>query len=339
MHRHATFPLTVIATLAAVGCGPSEQEVELERRLANSTGKLEALEGRLARIGELEKLIEKMSQRQGELEKQLVQTKASADQIKAEKDRLKAENDRLKKQTVITPRVNTVRRPIQTRPTTPRVSLLDHLAAKVQLAPGQKERVGELLKQGLEQLREIWLACKDADAPPRVLDVLQRENRAEVARKISEILDEGQRERFNAWLAERVRSTVPQQPLQLPPIEELIKPVRAAAAAQREAKLQQFVERNGLTELQVERLRAAEAQELDATRKLWINPDLGTKEARAVIERRRNIRQQLAASLEQSLTKPQLDAYVAWREALVMPQQAATRRGWWRTTAGAVDDL
>ena len=339
MHRNITSPLVVIAALAVVGCGPSERELELQRQLARRKAKQEALESRLKRIGELEQLVGKMSDRQDELETQLGQARTSAEQLNAEKEKLA---EKLKKQLVTRSYrgavQTTARRPTRVQPTA-RVSLLDHLAGKVQLAPGQKERVGELLKQGLEQLREVWLACKDADAPPEVLDVLQRENRAEVARQISELLDEGQRGRFAAWQAERKRATVPQQPLQLPPMTELVKPAKATAAAQREAKLQQFAERNGLTELQVERLKAAEAQEREATRGLWADRDLSAQSARAALDRRREIRQQLAATLEQSLTKPQLDAYVAWRETLVMPQQAATRTGWWRTTAGAVDDL
>lgn len=223
----------------------------------------------------------------------------------------------------------------------PRLLVLDHLASRADLSPAQKEQAAQVIKRSRERLREVWLQCKDAGAPLHVMDLLLRDNERLALEEIGGLLDAEQHAGLKGSQLERRRSTAARQSLQLPPLPELTEPTRAAERSGRLRKTKKFARQNDLDTKQSEQLRTAEAREAEATTQLWLAPDLDAAGARAALKQRGEIRQELVRSLEQMLTKPQLDAYAAWREAMVVPQQAdAGRRWWWRTKRGvAVDDL
>ena len=223
----------------------------------------------------------------------------------------------------------------------PRLLVLDHLASEADLSPAQKEQAARVIKQSRERLREMWLQCKDAGTPVHVMDLLLRDDERLALEETGRLVDAEQRPGLSRSQRDRRRATVKRRDLQLPAPAELAQPVRAFERPHRLRKAKQFVQQNGLDAKQVEQLRTAEKRETEATAELWLDADLDAVEARAALKRRDEIRQELVRSLEQVLTGPQLDAYTAWREGMVVPQQAdAGRRWWWRTKRDvAVDDL
>ncbi len=301
------------------GCGPSKTELDLKRKLKKSEERRAALERRVKRIGDFEKLVEKMSKRQGKLENEL--------------QRLKSENANLKAQAATwTPPAG--RRPIPAvvvraapppaaaMPPALATTLLDYWAERLALSPAQKDQVAARLKKSRDDLRQAWVQCQDAQAPPHVLSLLQRDIQRRTDAQIAALLDDNQRPRFAAAQADRRRSALPPRTLNLPSAETL-----AAAAKARHAQLiqtgfQAFVSKSGLTQTQIARLTQAQAEEQQATQALWASKIEDAAAARAALAKRAAIRQALLAKLQQALMQRQVDAYLTWRETAVLPKQS-----------------
>jgi len=321
--------------LIASGCGKSEHEIELERKLEKLAKAHDELSKKLDKTQkDLDRTRDDAIEQQGKLRKETQESKRRTALLEGQ---LAETRQRLARAVTIrrAPAQRQVRGRIGLRRPGGEVTedyLAQQVAQAVGLSPVQKRHVVLLVRDTRNELRRLWVTARAAGAPTSAFQLLQRDVDQRMRGDIEELLEGGQLQAYQTWEERRRRPAGTVQPRRKN--EDEIRRMRAELSKlqdnTRRSSFAKFAAAAQLTPEQRQRLEQADQAERAQLKQLWAEALQDAGQVLNKLEEWQTIRQQTDEQLREILNAEQLDGYREWCDMQAAPRQTgAHRRAWW----------